>query len=108
MFTENPLDYFARELAVIKAQQAETLQLLRSTTTSPTIADEDPVSTDEAAKRFGIAKQTLYQNARKIKHTKRFGRLYFFPSDIRAYLTTREGAANEYVQSKKHQRGSDA
>ncbi len=86
MFTENPFATIARELELIKAQQAETLQLLRSTATIPAYADENPVSTDEAAKRFGIAKQTLYQNAKKIKHTKRFGRLYFYPSDIRAYL----------------------
>lgn len=91
MFTENPLDYFARELAVIKAQQAETLQLLSSIATGPATTDETPVSTDEAAKRFGIAKQTLYQNAKKIKHTKRFGRLYFYPSDLRAYLNAGGG-----------------
>ncbi len=86
MFSENPFAELARELAVIKAQQVETLQLLRSTVTMQAIVDEPPISTDEAAKRFGIAKQTLYQNARKIKHTKRFGRLYFYPSDLRAYL----------------------
>lgn len=95
MITENPFISLARELEIIKAQQAETLQLLRNTATSPTTSDETPVSTDEAAKRFGIAKQTLYQNARKIKHTKRFGRLYFYPSDLRAYLNGGEGVANE-------------
>ncbi|GAB3509316.1 hypothetical protein GCM10027341_46190 [Spirosoma knui] len=95
MFTENPFATIARELELIKAQQAETLHLLRSTTTSPATTDETPVSTDEAAKRFGIAKQTLYQNAKKIKHTKRFGRLYFYPSDLRAYLNAGEGVANE-------------
>ena len=90
MFTENPFATIARELELIKAQQAETLQLLRNTA-SPTTTDEIPVSTDEAAKRFGIAKQTLYQNAWKIKHTKRFGRLYFYPSDLREYLNTGRG-----------------
>ena len=53
---------------------------------TPAIIDETPVSTDEAAKQFGIAKQTLYQNAKKIRHVKRFGRLYFYPADLRAYL----------------------
>ena len=91
MFSENPFADLARRLDQIEAQQAETLQLLRSSATSPATTDETPVSTDEAAKRFGIAKQTLYQNAKKIKHTKRFGRLYFYPSDLRAYLGNGKG-----------------
>ena len=87
MFTEkNPFTELARELAIIKAQQAETLQLLRSKATGPATTDESPVSTEQAAKMFGIARQTLYQNVRKIKHTKRFGRLYFYPSDLQEYL----------------------
>lgn len=90
MFSENPLSYFAQRLDKIEAQQAETLQLLRSKVTTPTTTDEEPVSTDKAAKLFGIAKQTLYQNARKIKHTKHFGRLYWYPSDLRAYLNAGE------------------
>lgn len=93
MVSENPFVTLALRLDKIEAQQAETLQLLRSTATSPTTTDEEPVSTDEAAKRFGIAKQTLYQNAKKIKHTKRFGRLYFYPADLRAYLSAGEGVA---------------
>ena len=91
MFTENPFEQLARRLDKIEARQAETLQLLRSNVTNPDITDEKPVSTAEAAKRFGIAKQTLYQNVRKIKHTKRFGRLYFYPSDLQAYLNAGEG-----------------
>lgn len=86
MFIENQLEIITRELGELKARQDETLQLLRSTATGLAPADESPVSTDEAAKRFGIKKQTLYQNARKIKHTKRFGRLYFYPADLRAYI----------------------
>ena len=86
MFTENPFATIARELELIKAQQAETLQLLRSTANNPAPSDETPVGVVEAAKQFGIAKQTLYQNRAKIKHTKRFGRLYFYPSHLREYL----------------------
>lgn len=88
MFTdkENPFVTLWRELETIKLQQTETLQLLRNTATSPATAEENPIGTDEAARQFGIAKQTLYQNARKIPHTKRFGRLYWYPSQIRAYL----------------------
>ena len=86
MFSDNPFTAIWQRLDQIEARQTETLQLLRSTAITPATADEIPISTDEAAKRFGIAKQTLYQNAKKIKHTKRFGRLYFYPSDLREYL----------------------
>ncbi len=88
MFTENPFEALARRLDKIEARQAETLLLLRSATSTQATTDELPVSTDEAARQFGIAKQTLYQNAKKIKHTKRFGRLYFYPSDLQAYLNS--------------------
>jgi predicted DNA-binding protein (UPF0251 family) len=91
----NPFEPINARLNNLEALTLEVLQLLRSTATSSVTTDENPVSTDEAAKRFGIAKQTLYQNAKKIKHTKRFGRLYFYPSDIRAYLNAGESAANE-------------
>lgn len=93
MFSENPFVSLAQRLDRIEAHQAETLQLLRNSATATTTKDEDPVSTDEAAKRFGIAKQTLYQNAKKIKHTKRFGRLYFYPADLRAYLNAGKDVA---------------
>lgn len=86
MFSDNPFTAIWQRLDQIEARQTETLQLLRNTAITSATADEIPISTDEAAKRFGIAKQTLYQNAKKIKHTKRFGRLYFYPSDLRDYL----------------------
>ncbi|RIV19417.1 DNA-binding protein [Fibrisoma montanum] len=86
MFTENPFAAIWQRLDQIEARQNETLQLLRSNSTNSATTDETPVTTDEAARQFGIAKQTLYQNAKKIKHIKRFGRLYFYPSDLRDYL----------------------
>ncbi|UFH55396.1 helix-turn-helix domain-containing protein [Spirosoma sp. KNUC1025] len=85
MFIETQIAELAQRLGRIEAQQAETLQLLRNTSST---TDEKHISTDEAAKKFGIAKQTLYQNAKKIKHTKRFGRLYWLPSDIREYISS--------------------
>lgn len=92
MFSDNPLTYFAQRLDRLEAQQAEVLQLLRGSTTNANYQGvEKAIGTAEAAKQFGIAKQTLYQNAKKIRHTKRFGRLYFYPSDLREYLNAGEG-----------------
>ena len=51
-----------------------------------TSSEETPLSAQQAADFLGIAPQTLYQNVKKIPHRKRFGKLYFFPSDLREYL----------------------
>ncbi|MCC5612898.1 helix-turn-helix domain-containing protein [Nostoc sp. CHAB 5834] len=56
---------------------------------------DKPLSVTDAANFLGISKQTVYQNIGKIPHTKRFGRLYFYPADLRAYLNAGEGVANE-------------
>ena len=96
MFTENPFAQLWKEIIEVKAQQTEALQLLRSLATiQPNAAShETPVNTAEAARQFGISKQTLYQNVKKIKHTKRFGRLYWYPSDIKEYINSGEVASN--------------
>lgn len=95
MLSENPFSIIERRLNQLEALQSEALQILRSTPSRTISTEELPVTTDEAARQFGIAKQTLYQNAKKIKHTKRFGRLYFYPSDLRAYLNAGEGVVSE-------------
>ncbi|GAB3702332.1 hypothetical protein GCM10027592_31630 [Spirosoma flavus] len=88
MFKENPLLVIWQKIARIEEQQAETLQILRSLAAkqASTPLEETPITTKEAACRFGIAMPTLYANAKKIKHTKRFGRLYWYPGDIKAYI----------------------
>ena len=53
--------------------------------------EETPVNLKEAARILGIAEQTVYQNIKKIPSKKRFGRLYFYPSDLRAYLNEGKG-----------------
>ena len=53
--------------------------------------NETPLSVKQAADYLGIAQQTVYQRIKAIPHKKRFGRLYFYPSDLRAYLNAGEG-----------------
>ena len=88
----SPLRLSELELLIERSVTRALSKALPSSTITSGTDTEVPVSTDEAAKLFGIAKQTLYQNARKVKHTKRFGRLYFYPSDLREYLNAGKGA----------------
>jgi predicted DNA-binding transcriptional regulator AlpA len=62
---------------------------------SSTPDNEIPLSVKQAAEFLGIAEQTVYQNIKKVPHKKRFGRLYFFPAELRAYLNAGEGAIGE-------------
>jgi hypothetical protein len=84
--TDNLFAIIGQRLDIIDARQNEILRILAKQPASQLNMVDDPVSTEKAAKMFGIAKQTIYQNIRKIPHTKRFGRLYFYPSQLRAYL----------------------
>lgn len=58
-------------------------------TTTP--GDESPLNVKQAAQFLGIAPQTVYQRIKKLPHKKRFGRLYFYASDLRAYIDGGEG-----------------
>ncbi len=49
-------------------------------------ADYKPLSLSEAAEFLGVSDQTIYQNIKKLPHRKKFGRLYFFTSELLAYL----------------------
>lgn len=68
------------------------LQSLRETGTIAHSGEEPALDTDQAATVLGIAKQTLYQRIKDIPHTRRFGRLYFFRSELLAYLKGDEPA----------------
>jgi excisionase family DNA binding protein len=57
--------------------------------------DDKPLSVVEAAEFLGISKQTVYQNIDRLPHKKRFGRLYFFRSQLSAYLNAGEGVPSE-------------
>jgi excisionase family DNA binding protein len=48
--------------------------------------EEKPLNVGQAAEYLGISEQTVYQNIKKIPHKKRFGRLYFFRSELLQYL----------------------
>lgn len=50
------------------------------------MADDKPLTVTEAAEFLGIAEQTVYQNAKRIPHRKKFGRLYFIKSELLAFL----------------------
>ena len=56
-----------------------------------TLDNETPLSVKQAADFLGIAPQTIYQRIKVLPHKKRFGRLYFYPSDLRAYLNDGKG-----------------
>ena len=48
--------------------------------------NETPITLKQAADFLGIAPQTVYQQIKKIPHNKRFGKLYFFESELLEYL----------------------
>ena len=47
---------------------------------------EKTLNLSEAAEYLGVAEQTIYQNIKKIPHSKRFGKLYFLRSELEQYL----------------------
>ena len=56
--------------------------------------EETPLTVSQAADFLGIAPQTVYQRIKDLPHKKRFGRLYFFRSQLTEYLNAGEGVAN--------------
>ena len=48
--------------------------------------EEKPIGINEAADFLGVRRQTVYQSISKLKHRKRFGKLYFFKSELLEYL----------------------
>lgn len=60
--------------------------------TSNNAETEKPWNIKEAADFLGCAEQTIYQNIKKLPHKKRFGKLYFFESELLEYLKGGEPA----------------
>jgi hypothetical protein len=60
----------------------------RPTPAAPSQLDavEKPVGVKEAAEYLGLSTQAVYANIHKLPHTKRFGKLYFFPSKLQQYV----------------------
>lgn len=91
----NPFEPINARLTNLEALTLEVLQHLRSTSNGPVaITDETPLSVKQAADFLNIAPQTVYQRIKKIPHKKRFGKLYFYASDLRAYINGGEGVDN--------------
>lgn len=53
--------------------------------TAPAINDK-PLTVAEAAEFLGISKQTVYQNIARIPNRKKHGRLFFYRTELAAYL----------------------
>lgn len=79
-----------------KLEGIEQLLLERQTPPPPT---DDYLNLKDSAKFCHVAEQTMYQNVKRIKHSKRFGKLYFKRSDLVAYLE--EGAATHTKKGGK-------
>ncbi|GAB3334182.1 hypothetical protein GCM10027299_42270 [Larkinella ripae] len=93
MNTFNPFERYDQRLNNIEALSLEMLQILRRPQLD-TSTEAQPISVSEAAEFLGISPQTLYQNAKRIPHRKRFGKLYFFKAELLDYLNGKE-ARNE-------------
>ena len=48
--------------------------------------EKKPINLAQTALFLDISEQTVYQNIKKIPHHKRFGRLYFFESELLNYI----------------------
>lgn len=74
-----------RRVERIESQNQEIIRLL---TTPRTSADEFPVGIDEASRLVGKSKPTLYRyvSEKRIPYHQRGRHLYFFPSDLLAWI----------------------
>ncbi|GAB3881453.1 helix-turn-helix domain-containing protein [Spirosoma agri] len=52
----------------------------------PVPESDDPITVKQAAEYLHLSQSALYQNIDRIPHRKRHGKLYFFKSQLRAYL----------------------
>lgn len=88
----NPFEPINARLTNLEALTLEVLQHLRSTRTGPVATtDETPLNVQQAADFLGIAPQTIYQRIKDLPSRKRFGRHYFYPSELRAFLDNGKG-----------------
>lgn len=64
----------------------QLLERLDALPVKTTLDKEKPRNLKGAAEFLGCAEQTIYQNIKSIPHHKRFGKLYFFESELLEYL----------------------
>jgi hypothetical protein len=62
-------------------------ELNRLHTKAP-LGNDDPIDPKTAADYLNLSTSAVYKNLNKIPHRKRHGKLYFFKSELRAYLDT--------------------
>ena len=53
---------------------------------SASLMGNNHLNIKQASEFLGVADQTIYQNIKKIPHSKRFGKLYFLRSELEQYL----------------------
>ncbi|GAB4044912.1 helix-turn-helix domain-containing protein [Spirosoma jeollabukense] len=83
----NPFESINNRLSNLEALALEMLQYMRNPASSQRETDgETPLTVQQTADFLSISQQTVYQNIAKIPHRKRHGRLYFFKSELAAYL----------------------
>lgn len=88
---KSPSPYSFDQLPIAVYQLSEQISELKQLVEelqrkAPLAEEETPVPIADAANFMNCAVQTVYQNIRKIPHTKRFGRLYFYKSELAEYL----------------------
>jgi Helix-turn-helix domain len=89
----NYFELFDKRLTAIEARQDEILSLAkRAISPATAAAEETPLTVEQAADFLNIAPQTVYQNIKKIPNRKKHGRLFFFRSELLAYLESGKGA----------------
>ncbi|GAB2524802.1 helix-turn-helix domain-containing protein [Spirosoma aerophilum] len=91
---KNPLTFDQLPTAVyqLSCEVSELRRLLIDQPQETSLpSNNKPVGVNEAADFLGISRQTVYQNIDKIPHKKRFGRLYFFVSELADYVKAGEG-----------------
>ena len=81
------------QLPIIVAELSHKIDalytLIKERTPEPAFTEEERALTvKEAADFLGIAKQTVYQNIKKIPSRKKHGRHYFLKSELTACLET--------------------
>lgn len=53
---------------------------------APTHNDDELLNVDQAADYLGCKRQTIYQNAHRIPHSKRLNRLFFTRKDLKSWV----------------------
>ena len=86
----NPYEVIDRRLSAIE-QVLQELRQQRDNHITPATDENNPLNVEQAAEFLGVSRQTIYQNIARLPKRKRFGRLYFFRSELAEYLNAGKG-----------------